>query len=105
MDEITAAVGLTRGALYHQSDGKKGLLEAVVEQIEDAFHEALVKLRRTVDNTWKAFLAVCTVILDMPTPPYTPRLFYRTPQAVLGPPDFTTHLLTDFSLASRNTQK
>src|SRR3546814_8026975 len=46
MDEITAAVGLTRGALYHQFDGKKGLLEAVVEQIEDEFHEALVKIRQ-----------------------------------------------------------
>src|SRR3546814_18090568 len=51
MDEITAAVGLTRGALYHQFDGKKGLLEAVVEQIEDEFHEALVKIRQDRKST------------------------------------------------------
>src|SRR3546814_6009527 len=73
MDEITAAVGLTRGALYHQFDGKKGLLEAVVEQIEDEFHEALVKIRQTVENPWKAFLAGCHVFLDLATQPEYPR--------------------------------
>ena len=34
MDELTAQAGLTRGALYHHFGGKKGLLEAVIAQID-----------------------------------------------------------------------
>ncbi len=35
MDELTASAGLTRGALYHHFGDKKGLLAAVVQQIDD----------------------------------------------------------------------
>jgi AcrR family transcriptional regulator len=34
MDVLTAEAGLTRGALYYHFGGKKGLLEAVIDQIE-----------------------------------------------------------------------
>lgn len=35
MDELTARVGLTRGALYHNFGDKKGLLAAVVAQVDN----------------------------------------------------------------------
>ena len=34
MDELTAQAGLTRGALYHNFGDKRGLLAAVVNQID-----------------------------------------------------------------------
>ena len=34
MDELTASAGLTRGALYHHFGDKKGLLQAVVQQVD-----------------------------------------------------------------------
>lgn len=33
-EEIVAAAGVTRGALYHHFDGKRGLFAAVVEQVQ-----------------------------------------------------------------------
>ena len=41
MDDFTAAAGLTRGALYHHFGDKKGLLEAVIAEIDAEMTERL----------------------------------------------------------------
>src|SRR3546814_8746339 len=44
MDELTAAAGMTRGALYHHFGSKQGLFEAVVEQIDEEMDDQLKAL-------------------------------------------------------------
>jgi AcrR family transcriptional regulator len=41
MDQLTLEAGLTRGALYHHFGGKRGLLEAVIAQIDSEMAERL----------------------------------------------------------------
>src|SRR3546814_18047223 len=47
MDELTAAAGMTRGALYHHFGSKQGLFEAVVEQIDEEMDDQLKALATT----------------------------------------------------------
>jgi AcrR family transcriptional regulator len=46
-EQIVAAVGVTRGALYHHFDGKKGLFRAVVEQVQTDINQ---RVRAAVDG-------------------------------------------------------
>ena len=55
MDDLTAAAGLTRGALYHHFGDKKGLFAAVIDQIDA---EMTVRLRAVSDRAedrWTGF--------------------------------------------------
>ncbi|WP_025155988.1 TetR/AcrR family transcriptional regulator [Leifsonia aquatica] len=47
MDDLTASVGLTRGALYHHFGGKQGLLDAVVRRLDA---ELCVQLREVLSD-------------------------------------------------------
>ncbi|MGV9675536.1 TetR/AcrR family transcriptional regulator [Nocardia sp. NPDC003482] len=65
-EELVRAAGLTRGALYHHFDGKKGLFEAVLDELEQrAAHrirsavDALSDPFDRVDAGLEAFLDVC----------------------------------------------
>ncbi len=46
-EELVRAAGLTRGALYHHFDGKRGLFEAVFNELEE---QAAVRIRSAVDS-------------------------------------------------------
>ncbi|HJQ05216.1 MAG TPA: TetR/AcrR family transcriptional regulator [Nocardioides sp.] len=67
-DQIAKAAGVTRGALYHQFDGKEELFAAVFEQVEseiaeriDAFIEAAAPtdVESTLRANIDAWLATC----------------------------------------------
>ncbi|RSN31484.1 TetR/AcrR family transcriptional regulator [Amycolatopsis sp. WAC 04169] len=65
-EELVRAAGLTRGALYHHFDGKRGLFEAVVDELEheaaDRIRAAIASSEDPVERTERGateFLAVC----------------------------------------------
>lgn len=83
MDELTAQAGLTRGALYHHFGDKKGLLAAVVEQIDAEMDERLNAISETAENTWDGFRTRCEVYLQMALEPEIQRIVLRDARALL----------------------
>ncbi|MET9025701.1 TetR/AcrR family transcriptional regulator [Nocardia sp. NPDC004168] len=51
-EELVRATGLTRGALYHHFDGKKGLFEAIVDDLET---RAAQRIRIAIDSASDPF--------------------------------------------------
>lgn len=86
MDELTAAVGLTRGALYHHFGGKEGLLAAVVEVVDgEMAGQAKAAAARCADP-WEALLTEGTAYIEMALDPEVQRIVLLDGPAVLGDP-------------------
>lgn len=62
-EEIVRAAGVTRGALYHQFEGKAGLFRAVFEELERELAERLAAHALTRENPWDAQLAALDAFL------------------------------------------
>jgi AcrR family transcriptional regulator len=86
MDELTASVGLTRGALYHNFEDKKGLLWAVVEQIDREMAERLGSIREQAPTLWQGLLAEGSAYIEMAVEPEIQRIMLLDGPAVLGDP-------------------
>ena len=84
MDDLTAAAGLTRGALYHHFGDKSGLLAAVVEQIDGEMDERLQAISRRAPDDWTGLLERCRAYLEMATEPEIRRIVLQDARAVLG---------------------
>lgn len=86
MDDLTAEVGLTRGALYHNFGDKKGLLQAVIDQIDA---EMMIRLRAVQDRSesrWSSFLNEGIAYIEMALEPEIQRIMLLDGPAVLGDP-------------------
>ncbi|MDY0970867.1 TetR/AcrR family transcriptional regulator [Siccibacter turicensis] len=86
MDELTASAGLTRGALYHNFGDKKGLLQAVIDQIDG---EILTRMREAgarEATLWDAFITEALTYIEMSLEPEVQRIMLLDGPAVLGDP-------------------
>ena len=86
MDDLTAEVGLTRGALYHNFGDKKGLLQAVIDQIDA---EMLVRQRQAGEQAaspWARFIDEGIAYMEMALEPEIQRIMLLDGPAVLGDP-------------------
>ncbi|MGF6156265.1 AcrR family transcriptional regulator [Ensifer sp. KUDG1] len=88
MDELTADVGLTRGALYHNFGDKRGLLAAVVTQIdgEMAARAKEIGAGAAAGDHWQAMLAEGAAYIEMALDPEVQRIVLLDGPAVLGDP-------------------
>jgi len=84
MDDFTSAVGLTRGALYHHFGDKKGLLQAVVEEIDAEMSIRLKEISARAPNRWQAVVDEWIAYVEMALEPEIQRIMFRDAPAVLG---------------------
>lgn len=86
MDELTAEAGLTRGALYHNFGDKKGLLRAVIDQIDAEMLERMRAAQERAETPWRALLAEHLAFIEMALEPEIQRIVLLDGPAVLGDP-------------------
>jgi AcrR family transcriptional regulator len=86
MDELTAKVGLTRGALYHSFGDKRGLLAAVVEQIDSEMALRAQRVGARKGDDWQGLLAEGAAYIKMALEPEVQRIVLLDGPAVLGDP-------------------
>ena len=84
MDDFTAEVGLTRGALYHHFGNKEGLLIAVIEQIEAEVGERLQAVSDAAPSLWEGFRRRCRTYLELALEPEIRRIILQDARAVFG---------------------
>ena len=86
MDELTARVGLTRGALYKSFGDKRGLLAAVVDQIDTEMASRAREIGERTPGEWEAMLAEGAAYIEMALDPEVQRIVLLDGPAVLGDP-------------------
>ena len=86
MDDFTKEAGLTRGALYHHFGDKKGLLLAVIMEIDAEMTARLKAVSDRAPTRWQGFVAECTCYLEQALEPEVQRIMLRDGPAVLGDP-------------------
>ncbi len=86
MDELTASVGLTRGALYHNFGDKKGLLAAVVAQMDGEMAQQAKAEAADAGDDWEKLLAEGVAYIKMALDPEVRRIVLLDVPAFLGDP-------------------
>ncbi|RWM39625.1 TetR/AcrR family transcriptional regulator [Mesorhizobium sp.] len=86
MDDFTASAGLTRGALYHHFGDKKGLLQAVIAEIDGEMALRVNEVASRAPTRWQCFVDECTTYIEMALEPEIQRIMFRDGPAVLGDP-------------------
>ncbi len=86
MDALTAQVGLTRGALYHGFGDKRGLLAAVVAQVDGEMAARARQASATAATPWGRLMAEGEAYIGMALDPEIRRIVLLDGPAFLGDP-------------------
>lgn len=83
-EDIVAAAGVTRGALYHHYDGKEGLFAAVAEAAMQRLHRQIVLATGTAADPCDALRLGVRRFLALASGPRLQRLLFIDAPTVLG---------------------
>ena len=86
MDELTARAGLTRGALYHGFGDKKGLLAAVVAEVDGEMAARAHQAGAIAATPWERLLAEGVAYIELALEPEVRRIVLLDGPAFLGDP-------------------
>ncbi|MCW5719909.1 MAG: TetR/AcrR family transcriptional regulator [Devosia sp.] len=86
MDDLAADAGLTRGALYHNFGDKKGLLAAVVAEVDGEMATRARKAALGKKSGWEQLLAEGVAYIEMALEPEVQRIVLLDGPAFLGDP-------------------
>src|SRR5262245_8144729 len=83
-EEIVAAAGVTRGALYHHYDGKEGLFEAVAEAAMKRLHDNIVRAAGDATDAIQGLKQGVRRFLELSSAPRTQRVLFIDAPVVMG---------------------
>ncbi len=86
MDDLTAEAGLTRGALYHGFGDKRGLLAAVVGEMDGEMAARARAVTAAAGGGFEALLAEGAAYIELALDPEVQRIVLLDGPAVLGDP-------------------
>jgi AcrR family transcriptional regulator len=84
LDDVVAAAGVTKGALYHHFGSKRDLFRAVFEHEELALARACHQAYAAERDSWTGFHAGCRAFLEATLDPGVQRICLLDAPAVLG---------------------
>ena len=104
-EEIVRLAGVTRGALYHHFNGKKGLFMAVFDDAQIDIANRLLKVLNKLGDPWERFIAANYTFLKACMDPEIQQIVAIDAPAILGWQEWrridairTTRLLKDVLL-------
>ncbi|MDZ4764005.1 MAG: helix-turn-helix domain-containing protein [Chloroflexota bacterium] len=84
LEDIVAAAGVTRGALYHHFDGKEGLFRAVLDDVGREVGAHIEAVADAEPDQWRALMVGCHAFLEVALDARIARIMLIDAPAVLG---------------------
>ncbi|GGL25094.1 TetR/AcrR family transcriptional regulator [Nocardia jinanensis] len=84
ISEISAATGVTKGALYHNFESKRALFRAVLEDVQSEVGDRVAAAADARTDPWDQLVTGCETFLTACTTPEIQRIMLIDGPAVLG---------------------
>jgi AcrR family transcriptional regulator len=84
IEEIVRKAGVTRGALYHHFEGKKGLFLAVFKDAQTDIANRIIQVDKRVRSIWERFISCTYTFFEACSDPELQRIVLIDAPAILG---------------------